>query len=48
MKKKMQTNAVTCWLEGWLSQRNPIENKDNIILDDFLVTEDQIKHLRKN
>ena len=35
MKKKMSTNAITWWLEGWVSQTLRVENNDNTILDVF-------------
>ena len=47
MKKKVSTNAMTCWLEGWISQTHQLENNDNAILD-ILVSGNQIKHLRRN
>ena len=47
MKKKMSTNAMTHWLEGWISQTHQLENNDNAILD-ILVSGNQIKHLRRN
>ena len=33
MKKKMSANAITCWLEGWVSQTHQVKNNDNTILD---------------
>ena len=44
MTKKMSTNAINRWLEGWVSQTHPVEKNDNTIL----VSEDQIQHLRRN
>ena len=33
MKKKISINAITCWLNGWVSQTDQVENNDNTILD---------------
>ena len=35
MKKKMSTNTLIRWLEGWVSQTHRMENHDNAILDVF-------------
>ena len=35
-------------MEGWVSQTHQVENKDNTILDVFLVSENQIEHFRRS
>ena len=36
MKKKMSTNIIIHWLEGWVSQTQ-VENNNNTILDVFSI-----------
>ena len=47
-KKKITTNVTTRWPERWVSQTYQVEINDNTILDVFLVSEDQIEHLKRN
>ena len=40
----MSTNAITRWLEGWVSQTHPVEKNDNTIL----VSEEELKEELKS